>query len=266
MVSARGYVSTVTRDQRSGYHANLHSQLFLSLNAIRVISIVSLILVFASNIMVMVFDIQAVNRFAANPIPNGNMSTPQSFDYIPGSTVPNQSAGVFWAVMNRLLILFECLFLALAEFDWPIQFFDAYFPVLGSGFGVGSMGIFQCLIGAAVLSHHIGRFALVSAFLLFSIGCVNCLAGLIFRESIKEKRSLSFWNKSKTTPLPMHSTPPSMALPGHYPSGSFSSSQMAFDEKAGSNPWNGPAALAYGKNMMLQSKLQSHPGGKCLDF
>jgi hypothetical protein len=36
---------------------------FIGLNAIRVLSIISLLLVFASSIVIMVHDIQAVNRF-----------------------------------------------------------------------------------------------------------------------------------------------------------------------------------------------------------
>jgi hypothetical protein len=48
-------------------------------------------------------------------------------------------------------------------------------------------------IGATILSHHVDDFTLVSAFFLFSIGCVNILLGLIFRESAKTKRSIWYW-------------------------------------------------------------------------
>lgn len=62
-----------------------------------------------------------------------------------GSTVPNQPAGVFWAVVNRLLIIFQVIALILAEVEWPIIFFERYFPVLGPAFGLGALGIFQSL-------------------------------------------------------------------------------------------------------------------------
>jgi hypothetical protein len=62
-----------------------------------------------------------------------------------GSTVPNQPAGVFWAVVNRLFIIFQLVFLLLSEVSWPMFFFDRFFPVLGSQFGLGSLGIFQGL-------------------------------------------------------------------------------------------------------------------------
>ena len=89
--------------------------------------------------------------------------------------MPNQAAGAFWAVLNRLLIIAQVIALTLSELGWPMRFFEAYFPVLGRNFGVGALGVIQCLLGAAVLSHHVDDFALVSAFLLFSIGCLNIL-------------------------------------------------------------------------------------------
>lgn len=46
-----------------------------------------------------------------------------------------------------------------------------------------------------MLSHHVDEFSLVSAFFLFSLGCVNILLGLIFRESAKWRRSLTSWRE-----------------------------------------------------------------------
>jgi len=173
---------------------------FISLNIVRFLSIVGLLLVFASSILVMVDDIKAVNHFMAeggnsalqSAAAAGNTTDAEfvDCDYIANSTVPNQPAGVFWAVLNRLLIIAQVIFLFLSECSWPMAFFNRFFPVLGDDFGVGALGIFQCLIGAAVLSHHVDDFALVSAFFLFSVGCVNMLLGLIFRDKARQKRSL----------------------------------------------------------------------------
>ncbi|KAJ7073931.1 hypothetical protein C8F01DRAFT_1010101 [Mycena amicta] len=162
---------------------------FLGLNAVRVLSIVGLLLVFASSILVMVTNIKAVNRFQANRIANSTDDM-LDCDYIEGSTVPNQPAGVFWAVVASLLILFQVIILLLSELSWPMVFFDRFFPVLGSNFGLGALGIFQALIGAQILSHHVDDFTLVSAFFLFSIGCLNMFLGLVFRDGAKAKRSL----------------------------------------------------------------------------
>jgi len=177
---------------------------FISLNIIRVLSIIALVLVFSSNLVTLVHDIQAVNRFiAAGKVVavdggNGTVVDMSDCDYIEDSTVPNQAAGIFWAVLNRLFILGQTIVLLLSEFSWPLAFFDRFFPVLGKEFGLGPLGVIQCLIGAAILSHHVDDFTLVSAFFLFSLGCLNILLGLIFRESAKSKRSLLSWREKKS--------------------------------------------------------------------
>jgi hypothetical protein len=68
---------------------------FIGLNVVRFLSVVSLLLVFSSSIFVMVNDIRAVNHFMA-----ARDVDMEDCDYIENSTVPNQAAGVFWAVLN----------------------------------------------------------------------------------------------------------------------------------------------------------------------
>jgi len=181
---------------------------FLGLNAVRILSIIALLLVFSSNIVTLVNDVKAVNRFqaaggnnaiAANSTSKVDLSEPA---YISGSTVPNQPAGAFWAVLNRLLIIFQAIVLILSEFGFPATLFDRFFPVLGKDFGLGALGVMQMLIGAAILSHRVDTFTLVSAFLLFSIGCLNVLLGLIFREGAKSKRSITSWREQAKNVLP----------------------------------------------------------------
>jgi len=188
----------------------LRAYTFIGLNAIRVLSIIALILVFASSIVTLVHDIEGVNRFiAAGKQNNTNISSSNNTlvdcDYIDSTTVPNQPAGAFWAVLNRLLIIGQVIILMFAEIGWPSPFFDRFFPVLGRDFGLGALGIFQALIGAAVLSHHVDDFALVSAFFLFALGCLNMLVGLIFRAGAKHKRSLMAWRDEKSV-LPRNTT------------------------------------------------------------
>lgn len=57
-------------------------------------------------------------------------------------------------------------------------------------------------IGAAILSHHVDTFALVAAFFLFSLGCLNVFIGLIWRASARDKRSVTSWRESKKDVLP----------------------------------------------------------------
>jgi len=186
---------------------------FIGLNVVRILSIIALTLVFASNIVTLVNDIKAVNQYVASGHQVGssgfdssgsNSTDVLNDDYISGSTVPNQPAGEFWAILNRLLIIAQTIVLIMSEFGWPSTFFDRFFPVLGQDFGVGALGIMQCLIGAAVLSHRVDTFALVSAFFLFSIGCLNMLVGLIWRASAKSKRSVTSWREHAKSALPTH--------------------------------------------------------------
>jgi hypothetical protein len=173
----------------------------MGLNGVRVLSLISLILVFSSTIFVMVTNIKAVNAFVAEKGSNDN-STMLDCDYIMGSTVPNQPAGVFWAVVASLLIIFQTVILFLSEVSWPMAFFDRYFPVLGTNFGLGPLGIFQALISTQILSHHVDDFTLVSAFFLFALGCLNMFLGLVFRESAKSKRSITSWRAEAKGILP----------------------------------------------------------------
>lgn len=175
--------------------------LFVALNVVRALSIIALLLVFSSSVVVLVDDIEAVNQFV-NGATNTTSFDSGNADYIPNSTVPNQSAGVFWAVLNRLLIIAQTFILVLSEIGWPAAFFDRFFPVLGRDFGVGALGVIQCLIGASVLSHHVTMFPLVTTFLLFSVGCLNILVGLMFREKVKERRNILGWRERRKDVLP----------------------------------------------------------------
>lgn len=60
--------------------------MFISLNIIRALSIISLILVFSSSIMTLVDDVEAFNKYQNSPISNttsSDNSTAFSHDYVP---------------------------------------------------------------------------------------------------------------------------------------------------------------------------------------
>jgi len=176
---------------------------FIGLNTVRVLSIIALLLLFGSSIFTMVHDVEAVDASIAAKKTNATYASDMlDCDYFDGSTVPNQPAGPAFAVVNRLLIIFQVIVLIMSEVGWPMKLFDTFFPILGSKFGVGALGVIQCLIGAAVLSHHVDDFSLVSAFFLFSIGCLNIVVGLIWRASVKPKRSLTAWKERAKDVLP----------------------------------------------------------------
>jgi len=234
---------------------------FIALNAIRVLSIIGLLLVFSSSVVTMVHDIQAVNTFMSEEgTAQGNSTFSDEdlidCDYIENSTVPNQPAGVFWAVLNRLLIIFQVLILILAELGWPAKFFNRFFPVLGKDFGLGALGVFQCLIGAAVLSHHTDTFSLVSAFFLFSIGCLNILLGLIFRESAKSKRSIFSWREQAKNVLPAPVTSAAAIVRPVFTGSSFSSMRESKEGLGFGRQGEKAAAL---KGFMISKPVESVP-------
>ncbi|TFK36350.1 hypothetical protein BDQ12DRAFT_573174, partial [Crucibulum laeve] len=218
---------------------------FMGLNAVRFLSLVSLILVFSSTIFVMVTNIKAVNAFEAN---KSNSTMLEDCDYIEGSTVPNQPAGVFWAVVASLLIIFQTVVLFLSEVSWPIAFFDRFFPVLGSQFGLGALGIFQCLISTQILSHHVDDFTLVSAFFLFAIGCLNMFLGLLFREKAKAKRSIRSWRAEAKGILPTHADnrPVFVNATPSYVSSVFTESKAPQHETSEYGTWRSTEKAGYG--------------------
>ncbi|KAK1925779.1 hypothetical protein DB88DRAFT_539192 [Papiliotrema laurentii] len=169
---------------------------FIALNALRLLSIVALILAFSANIVTMSSDIKAIK--AAHHSPN---DVDIDCDYVEYSTVPDQTAGAFWSILNRLFILFECILLTLSEVGVPKRLFEDYIPILGPAYGLGGLGVFQALIGAQVLSHYCDLFPQVTSWLLFIVGCFNILIGIFMRTGAKRKRLIFSWeNVSSLTP------------------------------------------------------------------
>lgn len=196
----------------------LRAYVFIGTNAVRVLSIIALLLVFASNILVMVEDIKSVRRgdtasFTSTD-ENGNVET-FDCDYFEGSTVPNQAAGAFWAVLNRLFIISTTVILVMSEVGWPSSFFRNFLPVLGPDFGVGILGAVQWITAASILSHHVDAFPLVSAWLLFAVGCINIILGLVFRSGIKVDRSITTFRETRAKELlpgPVQNAAPSFKI------------------------------------------------------
>jgi hypothetical protein len=181
---------------------------FIGLNVVRALSLIALILVFVSNILVMVHDVNAVRT--SNPGSSAHVTKganvtladnePADCDYIEGSTVPNSPAGPFWAVLNRILILIQVILLIFSEIGWPNTFFARFLPFLGDEHGVGAIGVLECLIGAQVNSHMVANFPMVAAFLLFSIGCLNLILALTLGKAVKSHRSILSWRERDILP------------------------------------------------------------------
>jgi hypothetical protein len=180
---------------------------FIGLNVVRTLSLITLVLVLVSNILIMVHDINAVKSWNSGVhVTTGTNTTLADnedlvdCEYIEGSTVPNSAAGPFWAVLNRILILIQVILLIFSEIGWPDAFFARFLPFLSDEYGVGAIGMFECLIGAQVNSHAVADFPMVVAFLLFSIGCLNFILALVFGKDVKSHRSVLSWRKRDILP------------------------------------------------------------------
>ena len=65
-------------------------------------------------------------------------------------------------------------------------------------------------------------FTLVSAFFLFSLGCINMFLGLIFRASAKSKRSVTSWRNESRSVLPTRTGSSIMKMQSSFADGSSS--------------------------------------------
>lgn len=70
------------------------------------------------------------------------------------------------------------------------EFFQIFFPPLGQTFGVGFLGSLEVYIACTQLSHNINKTSRASFWMLFVIGLINVLFGVIFGRRIRSKRSL----------------------------------------------------------------------------
>jgi hypothetical protein len=66
-------------------------------------------------------------------------------DYVEYSTVPDQTGGPFWSILNRIFLVFACLLLGMSEVGIPRRLFEEAVPVLGPAHGLGCLGVFECL-------------------------------------------------------------------------------------------------------------------------
>ncbi|KAH9815119.1 hypothetical protein DFH28DRAFT_893157 [Melampsora americana] len=126
---------------------------------------------------------------------DGSMSSGLSechSDYVSGSFIPKSVGGILFVTLELLFNIFILLLCLLSEISPPRipEFFENYFPPLGQGFGVGILGSLEIYIASITLSHKINKPSLVSAWILFVIGCLNVLLGIVFGARIRSKRSL----------------------------------------------------------------------------
>ncbi|EST06466.1 hypothetical protein PSEUBRA_004366 [Kalmanozyma brasiliensis GHG001] len=171
---------------------------FIGLNALRLVSLVTVILVFTTLVMGLVEDIRDYHNDAI-------MDSAQADDcaYVPGTSIPMQTWGIFWVEIHRALLMLGVISLFLAELSWlGISRLESaarvWVPVLSRTHGLAALGAVQVVVATSILSHYLDVFPLVVSWMLFVIGILYLALGLIFHAySLKDGRSFYSTNRKR---------------------------------------------------------------------
>ncbi|KAJ9476624.1 hypothetical protein PHBOTO_000310 [Pseudozyma hubeiensis] len=163
---------------------------FLGLNAIRLVSLVVILLVIATLIMGLVEDVRDYHNGAI-------MDEAEAEDcaYVPGTSIPMQTWGIFWVELHRALLLLGVVALLFAELSWfgiakLEHAAQIWFPALSRTRGLAVLGAVHVVIATSMLSHYLDEFPLVVSWMLFVIGMLYLCLGFAFhRYSLKDGRS-----------------------------------------------------------------------------
>jgi len=160
---------------------------FFILNALRGLSMISLLFVFIANIVIMAQDIDALRH--------GISKDHEDCDYFDNSGVPNQPAGTFRAFLIIALNIVEVVILFLSETGFPASFFKSWIPCLDSEHSLVGLGVLELLLAAQMMSHFMDPFPLVACFFLLIAGILNILT--IKFDRPKFFRSYAFWKGAR---------------------------------------------------------------------
>ncbi|KAL9936499.1 hypothetical protein V8E36_004567 [Tilletia maclaganii] len=167
--------------------------LWTTLNLARLLSISATFLVFISTITSMVADGRGVSAAQAQYDSSARAELSSSgCDYWPGTDVPLHVWGPFWSHLNRTFELILLVFCMLSEINWGGKaelLFSYTLPILSRSFGTIPLGVLQAILACSNLSHDLGRFPLVTNWILFVVGLINVLLGAIFKAQGKNLRS-----------------------------------------------------------------------------
>jgi len=163
---------------------------FILLNALRGLSMISLLFVLIANIVIMAQDIQAIQHGVTD-------KNHEDCDYIENSGVPNQPAGTFRAFFIIALNIVEVVVLFLSETGFPPAFFKAWIPCLATESSLVGVGVLEVLLAAQMMAHFLDSFPLVACFFLLIAGFFNIFT--MYFDRPRFFRSIHFW---RTRALP----------------------------------------------------------------
>lgn len=164
---------------------------FVGLNALRITSLIVLLLVFATLIMGLVEDIRDYRSDAIMDVAEA-----EDCAYVPGTSIPMQTWGIFWVELHRALLVLGVVALFFAELSWfgnsrLEHAAKLWFPVLSRTRGLAALGTVHVVIATSILSHYLDEFPLVVSWMLFTVGVFYLCLGLAFHSHpLKDGRSL----------------------------------------------------------------------------
>lgn len=164
---------------------------FLGLNALRLVSLIVIILVLTTLIMGLVEDVRDYHNDAIM-----DEAQTDHCAYVPGTSIPMQTWGIFWVEFHRALLIMGVVALFLAEVSWLgiarlENASQVWFPVLSRTRGLAALGCVHVVIATSILSHYSDEFPLVVSWMLFVVGmCYLCLGLAFHSHPLKDGRSL----------------------------------------------------------------------------
>jgi hypothetical protein len=220
---------------------------FFLLNAVRGFSMLSLLLVFIANILIMVQDVQAMHHQT-----NATAVVDEECEYIGASSIPDQTTGIFRAFLIITLNLIEIVVLFLSETGFPASFFQKCLPCLDNENNLVALGVLQLLLAAQMMSHFLEPFPLVASFFLLFAGLFNLPT--IAADRPKYFRSYEFWKSTRVDTFIK-----TLESGQAYPSSHYTASAAAsmFNEKQQT-----PASEGYGFARQDASVLSRNPSNQ----
>ncbi|KAA1469231.1 hypothetical protein DENSPDRAFT_593393 [Dentipellis sp. KUC8613] len=185
---------------------------FVGLNIVRFISIVSLVLALVVTVRLVSKDVDLIkSAMSKKPsTPPADNSTASAAAAAPSGNpaTPDPVASLIAGLLNGMLVSFAAGALLFSEIEWPMKFWDTFFPVLGSGHGLGPLGIFQIFMGAMIIDRVADNLTFVAGMMVLFTGVLNVMLGFLLRGSSKELRSVKSWRARKDAPiLPKYRAP-----------------------------------------------------------
>jgi len=191
---------------------------FVLITIIRIVGIVAMLLVISAEVWEMVRNIQGYaadvklrhDEEASAVLTNSTILRPDLCGYVMSTTVPDHAGGIFFSTFFRFLNVIVLFFLLVSEISLPIpaiyNFYLRNFPPLSEDASLGFLGAAMMWIATSVLSADVANFAMTSAWILFIMGFLNVLLGVIAGSSARETRSVFVTDKSKRDILPTNSS------------------------------------------------------------